>query len=193
MKIWNQPRATRLKARGILSSQFPGSNTDKLAHQHSRADSSASAACRPHARRALGEGWPTGSSWDFLSNGVSVENWEVIAQHVPEILSLSHLSPEHRGTLTVLTICDRLATLWFQTRVHEGLLPASSQGRPAAPGLLGGTSCVGCLPFRSTLTTAVVYRLCVIIWLRPTLSYKAPSGSGQDFLLLSTILSICQC
>ena len=60
MKIWNQPRATRLKTRGILPSQFPASNTDKSVH--SRADSSASAVCRPHARRALGEGWPTGSS-----------------------------------------------------------------------------------------------------------------------------------
>lgn len=45
----------------------PGSNTDKSVHQHSRADSSASAVCRPQARRVLGEGWPTGSSWKASS------------------------------------------------------------------------------------------------------------------------------
>ena len=132
----------------------------------------------------------------FLIDGVSVENWGVIAKHAPEILSISHLSPEHRGTLTFLTVFDRLATLaplplLFKTRVHKCLLPASSYGRPAAPGLLWETYCVGRLPFRSTLTRVAVFHLCVIIWMRPELSCKAPSGSGQDFLWLSTVLSIC--
>lgn len=60
----------------------------------------------------------------FLRDGVSVENWGVIAKHAPEILSVSHLNPEHRGTLTFLVISDRLATLaclplLFKTRVHK--------------------------------------------------------------------------
>lgn len=113
----------------------PGSNTDKSVHQHSRADSSASAVCRPQARstRRRVANWQQLKG--FLRDGVSVENWGMIAKHAPEILSVSHLNPEHRGTLTFLVISDRLATLarlplLFKTRVHKRLLPASSYGRP---------------------------------------------------------------
>ena len=53
--------------------------------------------------------------------------------------------------------------LLFKTGVHKCLLPAASYGRPAAPGLLRETYCVGRLAFRSTLTRAAVFRLCVVI------------------------------